>query len=147
LSEDQQPVFVRGRLHYLTACAGCHGTDGSGVNRFAPTLIGSPWVLGDERKLALIVLHGMEGPIEIGGRVYDAPEILPVMPAHSTLDDAAITAILTYIRNEWGNNAGPISRGLVGKTRHTTQGRVVPWTAKELDKFIAESQPVKSGQE
>lgn len=147
LSDDQQLVFVKGRQHYLTTCAGCHGTDGSGVSRFAPTLIGTPWVLGDERRLALIVLHGMEGPIEIGGRVYDAPEILPVMPAHSTLDDASITAVLTYIRNEWGNNAGPITRGLVGKTRHTTQGRVVPWTAKELDKFIAESQPGKTGEE
>jgi len=147
LGEDQQPLFVKGRQHYLTTCAGCHGTDGAGINRFAPSLIGSSWVLGDERRLALIVLHGMEGPIEIGGRIYDAPEILPVMPAHSTMDDAAITAVLTYIRNEWGNKAGPSSRGLVGKTRHTTQGRVVPWNTKELDKFISETQPSNAGQD
>lgn len=147
LGEDQQPLFVKGRQHYLATCAGCHGTDGAGINRFAPPLIGTSWVLGDERRLALIILHGLEGPVEIGNRVYDAPEILPVMPAHSTMDDAAITAVLTYIRNEWGNNAGPIPRGLVGKTRHTTQGRVVPWTAKELDKFILETQPTNGGQD
>lgn len=146
LSEDQQPLFVKGRQHYLTTCAGCHGMDGAGINRFAPPLIGSDWVLGDERRLALIVLHGMEGAVEIGGKVYDAPEILPVMPAHSTMDDASITAVLTYIRNEWGNKGGPLSRGLVGKTRHTTQGRVMPWTAKELDKFIAETKPSANNQ-
>jgi hypothetical protein len=83
--------------------------------------------------------------VEVAGKVYDAPEILPVMPAHSTMDDAAITAILTYIRNEWGNNAGPISRRLVGLTRNTSQGRVMPWKAEELKKYILETQAA-SGQ-
>lgn len=140
LNEDQQALFVNGRQHYLTTCAGCHGSDGAGINRFAPPLVGSSWVLGDERRLSLIILHGMEGPVEVGGRIFDAPDILPVMPAHSTMDDAAITAVLTYIRNEWGNAAGPMTKGMVGKTRHTTQGRVIPWTAKELDKFISSTQ-------
>ncbi|CAN5919433.1 hypothetical protein BH24BAC1_BH24BAC1_12920 [soil metagenome] len=145
LGEADQKLFALGRQHYLSTCAGCHGTDGAGLNRFAPPLIGSEWVLGDERRLALIILHGMEGPVEVAGKVYDAPEILPVMPAHSTMDDAAITAILTYIRNEWGNNAGPISRRLVGLTRNTSQGRVMPWKAEELKKYILETQAA-SGQ-
>ncbi|MEJ7679255.1 MAG: cytochrome c [Segetibacter sp.] len=132
LNEEQQQLFASGRQHYLTTCSGCHGTDGAGMKRFAPPLIGSDWVLGDEKRLTLIVLHGMEGPVKVAGKVYDAPEILPVMPAHSTMDDAAITAILTYIRNEWGNNAGPIDKRTVGTTRNTSQGRVVPWKAGEL---------------
>ncbi|GAB3997838.1 hypothetical protein GCM10028807_43930 [Spirosoma daeguense] len=139
LSEDDQKQFALGRQHYLTTCAGCHGTDGAGMSRFAPPLIGSDWVLGDDKRLALIVLHGMEGPVEVNKRVYDVPDILPVMPAHSTLDDNSITAILTYIRNEWGNNAGPVARRLVGTTRVTSQGRVVPWTAKELNSYVLES--------
>ncbi|MBC7923243.1 MAG: c-type cytochrome [Ferruginibacter sp.] len=136
LSEEAQRQFASGRQHYLSTCAGCHGTDGAGLKRFAPPLIGSDWVLGDEKRLALIVLHGMEGPLEVKGKVYDAPDILPVMPAHSTLDDAAITAILTYIRNEWGNEAGPVGKGIVGKTRVTSQGRVVPWTADGLNQYV-----------
>lgn len=139
LNEEEQKQFALGRQHYLTTCAGCHGTDGAGIKRFAPPLIGSEWVLGDEKRLALIVLHGMEGPLEVGGKVYDAPDILPVMPAHSVMDDAAIAAILTYIRNEWGNQGGPVSRGLVGTTRHTSQGRVIPWTAEELNQYILET--------
>ncbi len=89
--------------------------------------------------LALIVLHGMEGPLDVAGKLYDVPDILPVMPSHSTMDDGAVMAILMYIRNEWGNNAGPVSKGLVGKTRHTSQGRVVPWTAKELNQYLVDT--------
>ena len=139
LGEEAQRQFALGRKHYLSTCAGCHGTDGAGVNRFAPPLIGSDWVLGDEKRLALIVLHGIEGPLEVKGKVYDAPDVLPVMPAHSTMDDAAITAILTYIRNEWGNEAGPVGKGVVGKTRVTSQGRVVPWTAAALNQYVLDA--------
>ncbi len=133
LGEEEQKLFALGRQHYLTTCAGCHGTDGAGLSRFAPPLAGSDWVLGDPKRLALIVLHGMEGPVAVNGKVYDAPEILPVMPAHSTMDDATITAILIYIRNEWGNDAGPVGKRTVGTTRLTSQGRVVPWKAEELN--------------
>jgi mono/diheme cytochrome c family protein len=136
LDDKQQVLFAKGRQHYLTACAGCHGTDGAGVTRFAPTLIGSDWVLGDEKRLALIVLHGMEGAIEVNGKKYDIPEILPVMPAHITLDDEEITSILMYIRNEWGNQAGPVERRTVSLARNRAQGRVQPWTVKELEEYL-----------
>ncbi len=140
LNEEELQQFALGRQHYLTTCAGCHSTDGAGLNRFAPPLEGSEWVLGDEKRLALIILHGLEGPLEVGGKLYDAPEILPVMPAHSSLDDASIASILTYIRNEWGNAAGAISRGTVSKTRLTSQGRVMPWKIEELNQYISETE-------
>ncbi len=139
LSDRERKQFVLGRQLYLTTCAGCHGTDGNGLNRFAPSLIGSDWVLGDKKRLALIVLHGMEGPVEVNGKVYDTPDILPVMPAHSPLADGAVSSILTYIRNEWGNSAGAVSTRLVSTTRVNSQGRIVPWTAPELNKHMAES--------
>lgn len=63
--EIDQKQFSLGRQFFLTTCAGCHGSDGAGVTRFAPTLIGSDWVLGDPKRLALLILHGIEGPIEV----------------------------------------------------------------------------------
>jgi hypothetical protein len=60
------------------------------------------------------------------------------------MDDASITAILTYIRNEWGNSAGPIGKRTVGITRNTTQGRVVPWKAGELKKYVLETKATES---
>lgn len=136
LSEDEMLQFARGRQKYLTSCIGCHGKDGAGVSRMGPPLVDSEWVLEDEERLALIILHGMEGPLQVSGKMYDAPEILPVMPSHSTMDDADIAAVLTYIRNEWGNQASSVPARLVGATRHQTQGRVFPWTAEELNRHI-----------
>ncbi|SFO79394.1 Cytochrome c, mono-and diheme variants [Algoriphagus ornithinivorans] len=136
LDAESMKQFASGRQKYLSACAGCHGGNGKGVNRMGPPLANSDWVLGDERRLSLILLHGIEGPIEVTGKKYNAPEILPVMPSHSTLDDGSIAAILTYIRNEWGNQAAPISGRTVGRVRHTSQGRVYPWSANELNEHV-----------
>ena len=116
------------------------------MNRFAPPLIGSDWVLGDEKRLALIILHGIEGAIEVQGKIYDTPDILPVMPAHSTMDDGDIANILTYIRNAWSNQADPVSGRLVGSTRHRSQGRVVPWTAEELNEHMRETNTEEVGE-
>jgi mono/diheme cytochrome c family protein/glucose/arabinose dehydrogenase len=138
LNEAQQQQFALGRQHYLTTCSGCHGTNGAGLKRFGPPLVGSEWVTGDETRLALILLHGIEGPLEVDGKMYDTPDILPVMPAHYTMGDASITAVLTYIRNEWGNHGGPVGNRTVGRTRITTQGRVMPWTAEELNRHVVE---------
>ena len=136
LDEKSMKQFAEGRQKYLTTCAGCHGSNGAGATRMGPPLAGSEWVTGDEKRLVLILLHGLEGPIEVAGKKYDAPQILPVMPAHSTMDDASIASILTYIRNEWGNQAPPVTGRTVGGTRHTSQGRVYPWNASELNNHI-----------
>jgi mono/diheme cytochrome c family protein len=138
LNDRQKEQFALGRQLYLSSCSGCHGNDGNGLNRFAPPLRGSEWVLGDSSRLALIVLHGIEGPLEVAGKRYAEPEILPVMPGHSTLDDRTLAAILTYIRNEWGNRAGAVRSRTVGTLRLTHQGRVLPWTAEELNEHMKE---------
>ena len=85
----------------------------------------------------------MEGAIDVNGKRYDIPEILPVMPAHITLDDEVITSILMYIRNEWGNQAGPVERRMVSLTRNRSQGRVNPWTVKDLEDYLRNIQDVK----
>jgi glucose/arabinose dehydrogenase/cytochrome c553 len=136
LNENELKQFSLGRQKYLASCAGCHGSDGAGVNRMGPPLAGSEWVTEDEIRLSLIILHGIEGPIEVTGKKYDSPDILPVMPSHSTMDDGSIAAILTYIRNEWGNQAPAVSGRTVSTTRHTSQGRVYPWNAEELNKHM-----------
>ncbi|WP_114749378.1 DUF7133 domain-containing protein [Pleomorphovibrio marinus] len=136
LNEAEQLLFAKGRQYYLSSCSGCHGNKGEGVRRMGPPLVNSEWVTGDEKQLSLIVLHGMEGPVEVDGKLYDSPDILPVMPAHSNLDDRTIASILTYIRNEWGNEAGAIDSRFVAVTRNTMQGRVTPWKPEELKSFL-----------
>lgn len=132
LAEVDRKQFALGRQQFLNVCSGCHGPDGGGIRRFAPPLRESEWVLGDEKRLSLILLHGMEGPVEVNGKAYDAPEILPVMPSFSTMDNEDLAAIMTYIRREWGHTADPVSAGLVGGIRYRSQGKVTPWKAGEL---------------
>jgi mono/diheme cytochrome c family protein len=142
LSVEEEKQFTLGRQHYMTSCAGCHGSEGQGLKRFAPPLAGSEWVLGDESRLALLVLHGVEGPIEVAGKTYGSPEILPVMPSHSILDDQTISAILTYIRCEWGHAAGAVNPGTVSRLRHRTQGRVQPWKVDALNEHVQKQESI-----
>jgi mono/diheme cytochrome c family protein len=132
LAEVDRRQFAKGRQQYLNVCSGCHGPDGGGIRRFAPPLRESEWVLGDEKRLSLILLHGMEGPVEVNGKSYDAPEILPVMPSFSTMDNDELAAIMTYIRREWGHTADPVSAATVGGIRYRSQGKITPWKAGEL---------------
>ncbi len=124
--------YAYGRKQYLNICAGCHGNDGKGLNRFGPPLRNSEWVLGSEKRLALLLIHGMQGPVTVAGKEYGAPDILPEMPSFSVFDDGKIAAIMTYIRNEWGHKADPVSGRTVAGYRVRGQGKMTPWTAEEL---------------
>ncbi|MFT5884206.1 MAG: mono/diheme cytochrome c family protein/glucose/arabinose dehydrogenase [Arcticibacterium sp.] len=130
--------FVAGRQGYLSYCAGCHGADGNGMKRFAPPLEGSDWVTGSPDRLALLLSYGIEGPIEVKGRIYDVPDILPVMPSHGTLALDDMANIITYIRNAWGHSAEATSARTVGMLRIKTQGKVTPWTTAELNSKMEE---------
>jgi mono/diheme cytochrome c family protein/glucose/arabinose dehydrogenase len=129
-------LFAAGRQKFLNLCANCHGTEGEGMPRFAPPLKNSEWVTGADYKLAMILLHGLEGAVTVNGKVYDIPEILPNMPSFSTLQNEDIAAIATYIRNTWGHSASELSSGRVGGIRFRTQGQITPWKANELDTLV-----------
>jgi mono/diheme cytochrome c family protein len=111
-------TYERGREAFLTHCAPCHQTDGSGMARLAAPLRSSRWVLGREDLLARIALNGLKGDL--------------LMPPMGTLDDQQLAAILTYIRRAWGHEAGPVSPEVVAAARAASRGRQAPWTANEL---------------
>lgn len=129
-------IMSAGRQKYINICASCHGTNGAGMKRFAPPLRKSKWVTGDDQKLAMLLLHGMQGPVEVDGITYDTPDILPEMPSFSTLQNKDIAAIATYIRNAWGNAADEVTIRTVGSVRFRTQGKITPWTPTELDTLV-----------
>ena len=137
LTDEQRKQLALGRQQYLTVCSGCHGTDGKGIQRFAPPLVDSEWVSGDEKRLILLALHGMQGPVSVNGKLYDAPEIMPVMPSFAVMDNGDLAAILTYIRQQWGKGAEPVSPATVVNIRYRTQGKITPWTAEELMQDIS----------
>ena len=67
LSDEERFVFGRGREQFVAVCAACHGVDGQGVPSLGPPLVNSEWVPGAPEIAIRVVLHGLEGPIEVGG--------------------------------------------------------------------------------
>lgn len=119
------PVALGQRL-FLT-CAACHGADGAGRPGYPP-LAGSDWVTGDPSRAKRILLHGLEGPLTVNGQHYNN-----VMPAFGTkYTDEQIAALLTYIRQAWGNAAPAVPTESVTATRLATPNRATAWTATEL---------------
>jgi len=126
LTERELERFERGRATYARICSACHLASGRGSPGQAPPLRHSPWVLGDDTRLVRILLHGLEGPITIGGRTWNAE-----MPAWSGSDEE-LASVLTYIRREWGHGADAVDPARVAEIREATGPRAGPWTVEEL---------------
>jgi mono/diheme cytochrome c family protein/glucose/arabinose dehydrogenase len=129
LDPKEHARFVRGRELYAQSCVACHLDSGQGESGRAPPLRRSPWVLGQDARLARILLHGLQGPLEIGGEIFDGE--MPVLAA----DDETIAAVLTYVRREWGHSAEPVTPETIARVREAEQQRGRPWTAVELAKI------------
>jgi mono/diheme cytochrome c family protein len=113
---------------YARACASCHMAQGQGVDGTFPPLIDSEWVTGDPGHLVRIVLHGVTGPIMVGGEEYAGT----MPPQGAALKDDEIAALSTYIRSSWGNDASPVTAAEVAAIRAASRTRTAPWTAEEL---------------
>src|SRR5690606_3113243 len=92
---------------------------------------GSEWVQGDAGRSVKIVLHGLHGEIDVGGKTFD----LEMPPQGAVLADDQIAAILTFVRSSWNNNEEPVSADLVKSERSAHAGRKTPWTQEELLKL------------
>lgn len=102
-----------GAAIYKDSCAACHKDSGEGEAHLFPRLAGSGQVQSDDpTTLARVVLHGTRAVSTSG-----APTA-PAMPAFDwRLGDEQVAAVLTYIRNNWGNAAGSVSAGAVASQR------------------------------
>ncbi len=108
-------------------CSACHQYDEQGMGE-APPLDDSPWVNGPAGRLVRIILHGVEGRIEIRGRTYDRE-----MPGFGTvLSDHEIAALVTYTRQRFGVRSPEVTAAEVTRIRAETAGRDGYWSADEL---------------
>lgn len=107
---DKGNVNAGGRL-YNTYCGVCHQRDGMGNDRFPP-LSGSEWVTGNKMVPISIILNGLEGELHVKGKMYNNK-----MPRLHLLSDGTIAEIVTYIRQNFNNNASAVSTEDVLKTR------------------------------
>jgi len=121
-------VMELGKAKYMT-CTACHGANGEG-GPIGPPLANSEWVTGPISNLIRIQLRGLTGPITVAGKEYNFPA--PMAPlAYQT--DEEIAAVITYVRNSFGNKASAVTpeqvaalRGEVGKPMLTQEDLVKP---------------------
>jgi len=114
-------------------CATCHLPHGEGNGNIYPSLVGSPWVLGSEERLIKATLHGLWGKMTVNGKVYDPARGVPPMTAfRNLLKDDELAAVLTFVRNTWGNKAEPVTAATVNRVREQTTDRTVFWKPEEL---------------
>ena len=126
-------VVKKGKKLYNTAgaCVTCHQANGQGLADFPP-LAGSEWVTGSPEILTRVVVHGLQGKIEVNGKEYGNVPMVPTI--WKTWSDADIASVLSYIRNDWGNEASEIDVETVSKIR-AQEGERGPWTADELSEI------------
>jgi mono/diheme cytochrome c family protein len=101
-----------GKTIYTERCMTCHQIDGSGAQNMIPPIISNDYVLGDKGRIIKIVLNGMSGEIQVNGATYAGE-----MPSHKDLSDEQVAAVLTYVRNNFGNRASAVSKDEVKKVR------------------------------
>ncbi len=138
---DQQPtdagpvdpaVMEMGKAQYMV-CAACHGDNGEGKLMAGPPLAKSEWVTGPVSNLIRIQLRGLKGEITVAGKTYTEKDFPVGMLHMSYQTDEQIAAVLTYVRNSFGNKASAVKpeqvealRSEVGKPQLTVKDLIQP---------------------
>lgn len=99
-SKPKEQLSLNGKQLYVNYCSSCHKEDGSGVAEVFPALAGSAVVKGHPEPLIQLVLQGKNQ-----------------MPAFGFLSNLEAAEILTYIRQNWGNQTAEITSGQIEDNR------------------------------
>ncbi|MBN3812518.1 cytochrome c [Paraburkholderia sp. Ac-20347] len=114
-ADDQQ--MSRGKLQYEAQCSACHGPGGEGVPNMITTFAGNHALQGDDATELINVVLG-------GARAAHTQTFVTGagMPAFDwKLTDSQIAAILTYVRNSWGNSAPAVTAQEVQNARQSSK--------------------------
>jgi mono/diheme cytochrome c family protein len=102
-----------GEAIFVDTCAACHKRNGEGVVHLFPRLAGNVIATQDDpTSLIRIILTGGRGA------ATDATPTAPAMPSLGyRLGDEQVAAVVTYVRNSWGNAAAPVTAEMVKALR------------------------------
>ena len=124
---------VDGAAIFAANCASCHQATGAGLPGVFPPLDGSEWVHGSSKVLANIVLHGINGEINVKGTSYKG-----LMPSFQQLSDAELAAVASYIRSAWSNKAEALPSTLFEQERKAGSARTTPFEGGAALKALAD---------
>lgn len=133
LKGAERELYVQGKEIYAREgfCETCHQPDGRGLTASGfPPLTNTPWVEGSKERLIKVVLKGLQGPIEVQNKKY--PGQVPMTPFEGMLKDNEIAAVLTYVRNSFGNKASAVKPEEVAAVRNATKNKSGFYSPSEL---------------
>ena len=109
--DDKAALITKGRLLYLQHCVICHQGSGQGTPGTFPPLAKSDYLMAKPENGIRAVVEGLSGRITVNGSNYNntMPPIL--------LTDEQVAAVLTFVRNTWGNAGEAISVSHVQEVR------------------------------
>lgn len=126
-------LYIKGKEIYERDgyCSTCHQPSGLGLPASGfPPLSKSPWALGNEVRLIKLVLKGLQGPITVEGKEF--PGQVPMTPFEGLLSNGEVAAVLTYVRNSFGNKASVITPDAVQEVRSLVRHKEGFYSPEEL---------------
>ncbi len=112
---DEPQLVALGSSVYQEHCAACHGDSGNGVTGMYPPLNGNSAVVEPTgiNAIRVVLLGGFAPSTKSVPRPFSMP------PFAQELTDNEVAAVVTYIRQAWGNKAPPIQVRDVSRYRQT----------------------------
>jgi len=101
--------FKAGKRIFKHICATCHGINGDGISNLAPPFKNSEYISKSLDRLALVILHGLSGPIHVNGVRYNLNATMPGLNNNSDHSNKDIQNLIRYIRSEFSEKEGNIS--------------------------------------
>jgi mono/diheme cytochrome c family protein/nicotinamide riboside kinase len=140
-NEKMNPIYSRQSLNednrtsgaklFHQICASCHGVNGGGIDGLAPPLMNSEYVANTEQ-LALILLHGLVGPIHVNGEAYDLNLAMPGLIRNENISDKDIADIISYVTNAFSDVPKTLSEERIQVLRTVKSSTGMEYTEQEL---------------
>ena len=140
-NNKMNPIYLResinednrtsGAKMFNQICASCHGVNGKGIDGLAPPLMGSEHVKNTER-LALIILHGLEGPVHVNGEAYNINLAMPGLIRNDNISDKNIADIISYVTNAFSDVPKTLSKERINELRSVKSSTGMEFTELEL---------------
>ena len=110
-------IMEKGKRVYTQLCFACHQAEGQGLPGVFPPLAGSDYLMADKKRAIVSLIGGLSGPVIVNKQTYNG-----VMPP-SMLSDEQIVAVLTFVRNSWGNSGDVVTVEEVKKVHAESSGQ------------------------
>ncbi|RPD91798.1 dehydrogenase [Aureibaculum marinum] len=129
---------TNGAKLYSQICSACHNSGGEGIEGLAPPLLNSDYLKGNVEKLALVLLHGLQGPVTVSGKQYHFNSTMPGVINNEQVSDKDLSSIISYITNAFTNKQQHIDANKINALRSKKSKTGVEYSEAELKEMFTD---------